>query len=350
MGIIPNFVKATISILSLGIILIFMFNINKNEEINTLENSGGYLYINYVDSNLNHRFFQYDFSAKKNKELLSKGVTEYPTATFSRMQNEVYFTAETNEQTSQLFKTDFKNNKTIQITKDQFYHVDLLEIDQANQKVFMRVLEEKNDRNFQLAIYDLNTKNLYKWGNRNKDTTVSMMDYNPHFEQILVVTNSVKEEFEKVNEANKKGTLPKSPSYTFSIYNKEGKRVKDIASIDAFLTGVSLSSDGKNILISYYNNLEEQTSKIASIDVETQKMREYSQDSSKLSRIREPIYNSDKSGFYFLADIDKPIIINNEKVKGVTINFYDIKKKVSSEVWFKEDGQVINFHLDDKSN
>ncbi|MBU7595716.1 hypothetical protein [Metabacillus halosaccharovorans] len=323
---------------------IFMINITKTESItSTKENKENHLYINFVDRKLNQVFYQYDINQKLNNVLLKKKITEYPTATYSKLTNQVFFTYKTKNKTSQLFKKNLNSNQTTQLTYE-FNHVDFLALDEKEQLLFMRVLMRGSDRNFQLAIYDLENKKIKNWDNKDKDKSIQLMDYNPIQKQLLLVTYSVKEEFEKIDHANKKGTLPKPPSYTFSIYNKEGKKVKNIGSINAFLTGASLSSDGKNILISYYNNLEEQTSKIESIDIAKQKATLLLQDSKM--NIREPKYNKDKSGFYYLANANKQIKLDDKNANEVTINFYDLAAKKIKEVWSMEDGETVNFYID----
>ncbi|MFC0274485.1 hypothetical protein ACFFIX_24440 [Metabacillus herbersteinensis] len=298
--------------------------------------------MNFVDRKLNQNFFQYDLNTKTNKILLKKEITEYPTATYSKSNNEVYFTYKTKNKTSQLFKTNLNNSQTAQLT-NEFNHVDFLELDEENQLLFMRVLMSGSDRNFQLAIYDLKNKEIHKWDNQDKDTSVKMIDYNPDKEQLLVVTNSVKKEYEKIDQANKKGIPPEPPVYILSIYNKDGKKVKDITTLETFLTGASLSSDGKDVLISYFNNLEEQIYNIATIDIESQNKTLLLQD-PKIS-MREPEYSKDKSGFYFLANKNKQIEINDKNDNTVTINFYDIKEKKITEIWSQVDGEVVNFFV-----
>ncbi|WP_379566288.1 hypothetical protein [Oceanobacillus caeni] len=157
------------------------------------------------------------------------------------------------------------------------------------------------------------------------------MDYNPNNKQLRVVTNSVKEEYEKIDQANKKGVDPVPPVFTFSIYNINGQKVKDITTSNTFLTGASLSSDGKSILISYFNNHEELISHVATIDIATDKVTVLLKDSE--IGIREPEYNKDKSGFYFLSDLDKGIVLSDEDPNKVTINFYDIRKKEITQIW-----------------
>ncbi|MBT2699172.1 hypothetical protein J7E79_17440 [Bacillus sp. ISL-40] len=311
------------------------------EQTNSVGIKGDYLYVNFVDKKLNQVFFQYDLNTKTNKILLKKVITEYPTATYSKSNNEVYFTYKTKNKTSQLFKTYLNNSQTTQLT-NEFNHVDFLELDEKNQLLFMRVLISGSDRNFQLAIYDLKNKEIHKWDNQDKDTTVKMIDYNPDKEQLLVVTNSVKKEYEKIDQANKKGIPPEPPVYTLSIYNKVGQKVKDLTTLENFLTGASLSSDGKDVLISYFNNLEQQIYKIATIDMESQNKTLLLQD-PKIS-MREPEYSKDKSGFYFLANKNKQIAINKND-NTVTVNFYDIREKKITEIWSQVDGEVVNFFV-----
>ncbi|SMQ81054.1 hypothetical protein SAMN05444673_4111 [Bacillus sp. OV166] len=331
------------------IIFLFLFAFNPinmdvyAEESKSAEFRGDNLFINFVDDKLKQRFYQYDTNTKKNKILFKKEITDYPTATYSSSNKEVYFTNKTKNQTSQLFKQNLNNSQTKQLT-NQFNNVDLLELDEENQLLFMRVLIGDNERNFQLAIYDLKNKKINKWNNQDKDTSVFMMDYNPKKKQLLLVTNSVKKEYEKIEQANKKGIPPEPPVYTLSIYNKDGQKVKDIKTIEVFLTGASLSSDGNNILISYFNNPKEHTFSIATIDMKSKNTTLLLKDPTV--SMRQPEYNKDKSGFYFLADKNKQININDENVNEVTINFYEIKNKIISKTWFCKNGQVVNFYVD----
>jgi hypothetical protein len=332
-------------IISLFLICIFVFTLKKSETSSSLIDTSTYLYINFVDSSLNHKFYKYDIAQEKNKTLLKKDIKDYPTAAYYSPKNEVYFTDKVKNQTSQLFKKNLGTNKVTKLT-DQFNHVDFLEMDQNNDLLFMRVLRDKDDLNFQIAIYDIKNKKIVNWDNKNTDTSIKMMDYSPEKEQLLVITNSVKEEQTKINKANQEGIFPEPPLYTISTYNTNGEKVKDVATIEVFLTGATISPDGKGILVSYHENPEKPSSKIAIIDLENQEQKVILQDSRKLSMIREPKYNKDKSGFYFLADIDKNVNIKDQKVKGVTINFYNFKDKEVSKIWFREDGEAVNFSVE----
>jgi hypothetical protein len=327
---------------------LFIFNHTNNiivyaEHSKSGDSRGENLYINFVDNKMNQRFYRFNTNTQKNKMLFMKKVTDYPTAVYSRSTKEVYFTDKTKNQTSQLFKKNLNNNQTTQLTND-LNHVDFLELDEQNQLLFMRVLLGDNDRNFQMAIYDLRNKKINKWNSQDKDTSVFMMDYNPKKKQLLLVTNSVKKEYEKIDQANKKGIPPEPPVYTLSIYNKDGGKVKDIKTIDVFLTGASLSSDGNNILISYFNNPKEHTFSIATIDMKSKNTTLLLKDPTV--SMRQPEYNKDKSGFYFLADKNKQININDENVNEVTINFYEIKNKIISKTWLCQNGEVVNFYVE----
>ncbi|MBU8791214.1 hypothetical protein [Oceanobacillus caeni] len=85
--------RFSIILTSLFFITVLVFNLNKTETVSSLTESGdNYLYINFVDKQLNQIFYQYDLNKKTNKELLREKITEYPTATYSKSNNEVFFT------------------------------------------------------------------------------------------------------------------------------------------------------------------------------------------------------------------------------------------------------------------
>lgn len=331
------------------IIFLFLFVFNHTNILVYAEHSksgvsrGENLYINFVDNKMKQRFYRFNTNSQKNKILFMKKVTDYPTAVYSRSTKEVYFTDKTKNQTSQLFKKNLNNNQTTQLTND-LNHVDFLELDEKNQLLFMRVLLGDNDRNFQMAIFDLKNKKINLWNNQDKDTSVKMMDYSPKKEQLLLVTNSVKKEYEKIDQANKKGIPPEPPVYTLSIYNKDGQKVKDIKTMETFLTGASLSSDGNNVLICYFNDLKEQTYSIATIDMKSENTTLLLKD-PRVS-MREAEYNKDKNGVYFLANKNKQINLNEENINERTINFYDIKNKIISKTWFCKNGEVVNFYVE----
>ncbi|KKI92789.1 hypothetical protein WQ54_07900 [Bacillus sp. SA1-12] len=337
-------IKFSILLIPIFLITIMIINITKTERVTSfIENEDNHLYINFVDKELNQIFYQYDLNKKINKILLKEKISEYPTATYSKSKNEVFFTYKSKNKTAQAFKKNLNNNQTTQLT-NEFSHVDFLELDEEEQLLFMRVLMYEGDRNFQLSILDLKDQEAYKWDNTDEDISVHLMDYNPNNKQILLVTNSVKKEYEKITQANKKGISPDPPVYTLSIYNTDGQKVKDITTINSFLTGASLSSDGKDVLISYFNNQEELTSNIATIDIATQKVTLLLKD-SKIG-MKEPEYNKNKSGFYYLADQNKGIMLSDENPNKVTLNFYDIVTKKNFEVWSQENGEIVNFFVE----
>jgi hypothetical protein len=338
-----KFLIILIPFLLIGI-FIFINTTNTSKFTSSFENKDEYIYINFVDKQLNQIFYQYDVKNKIRKMLLKEKITEYPTAIYSKSTNEVFFTYKTSNKTSQVFRKNLNTNETIQITSN-FSHVDFLELDEEKRLLFMRVLMDKNDRNFQLAILDLKNNKTYKWDNTDSDITVHSIDYAPNNKQILLVTNSVKKEYEKIKQANVEGKKPDPPTYNLSIYGTDGKKIKDVTTINTFLTGASLSSDGKEILISYFNNQEELMSNIATIDVETQEETLLLTDLD--SAVRDPEFNEYNSGFYFLANKDKGIVLNDEKPNKVTLNYYDIEsKKIIEILSSEEDGEIVNFRLE----
>ena len=96
-----------------------------------------------------------------------------------------------------------------------------------------------------------------------------------------------------------------------------------------------MSLDGGSFLLNYKDKLED-TAKISLYNRDKKEIDVLLEDSNELMNIREPKFNSNNSGFYFIAEDIK----NNTK-----IYYFNIKEKTTQQIWYKENEQPINLYL-----
>ena len=113
---------------------------------------------------------------------------------------------------------------------------------------------------------------------------------------------------------------------------------KVVLKLNSFISSATLSLDGENFLLNYKDKLED-TSKIGLYNKSEGKIELQLEESKQLMNIRETKFNSDNSGFYFIADN----VDNNEK--NTKVYFFNLKKKTIDEIWYKENEQPINLYL-----
>lgn len=152
---------------------------------------------------------------------------------------------------------------------------------------------------------------------------------------VQLVTKSISEEFNNVSEANEKNISPEPPTHTFSIYSETGTLEKDEIKINSFIRSASLSLDGGSFLLNYKDKLEN-TAKIAIYDRSKKEIKVLLEDSNELINIREPKFNSNNTGFYFIADNIK----NDTRVY-----YFNIKEKTIQQIWYEENEEPINLYL-----
>lgn len=292
-----------------------------------------HLYINTSYNENSHRVIKLDFNNYKEEVLLEKKFDDYPTSTHFEETNQIYFTGKLNDGTHQLLMKNMNENKINKLTKTLNY-VDFLQLNKKRKIIYMRALVKSGDRNFHVVTFDIQTGNINVWNDNESDHSVVAFDFLPSLKNVLIVTKSIKEEFNNIAEANEKNISPNPPTHTISLYSESGTFKKEVIKLNSFIKSASLSSDGEHFLLNFKDKLED-TSKIGLYNTSKNKIDLLLEDTTRFYNIREPVFNSDNSGFYFIADNE-----NNPKVY-----FFNLKDKTTKEIWFKENEQAINLYI-----
>ncbi|MEF2968305.1 hypothetical protein V3851_20945 [Paenibacillus sp. M1] len=110
----------------------------------------------------------------------------------------------------------------------------------------MRVLLN-GDRNFHIAVYDLKSKEMNVWNSDEKDTSVKNFSVSPNG-NVYVPSFSETESHQNIEDFNQ-NQGPFKP-YTFSIYNPNGFKLKNVGFIRKHIQDFSVNSNGSKIIFS----------------------------------------------------------------------------------------------------
>lgn len=322
------------SIILLSTVFLITILQSSKSTLTSSENKQEQIYINSAYNQTKHRVNKLDVNSNKKEVLLERDFDDYPTSTYFEKNSDIYYTEKTNDGTRQLFVKDIETSEINILTKNLNY-VDFLQLDKGKNIIYMRTLVKNEDRNFHITTFDIQTGKINVWNDKDIDNSVVTFDFSSSLKKVLVVTKSIREEFNNISIANEKNISPDPPTHTLSIYSETGTLEKDELNLKSFIKNAALSSDGENFLLNYKDKLDD-TSKISLYNRDKKEIELLLEDSTELINIREPIFNSDNSGFYFIAD-------SNEK--NTKVYFFDLKKKKINQIWYKDNEQPINLYL-----
>ncbi len=318
------------------IIVVVLFNNKLALSYDNTQKEKQYLYVDTVD-NFNHLLYEFNVNSKEKKMLFKKSIEDYPTSAYSKKNNKVYFTKRLSDKSTQLFEKDLKNNVTKQLTKELSF-IDLLSLNESENILYMRVLVGNDDRNFHVARYNLKTLKYQVWNLEDKDTSVVTFDFNSKLKKLLILTKSIKEEFENIDKANKNNKAPKPPRYRFLISPSDKFLPKEVLTLKKFVKSGSISNDEKTLLINYKDGLESnKPSKVVKYLIDEGDMKLIIQDSDQNFDIRQPLFNLNNNGFYFISD-------ENETGSSSIVQYFNLKTKEIEKVFYNEKGPIINLY------
>lgn len=325
------------SIILLSTLVLIIILQSSKSTFTSSENKQEQLFINSAFGETKHRINRLYLNSNKTEVLLEKNLYDYPTSTYFEENNDIYYTGKLNDGTQKLFVKNIETSE-INILTPELNYVDFLQLDKDKNIIYLRTLVNSDDRNFHIATFDIQTRYIDVWDNKDNDNSVVTYDFSTFLKKMLVVTKSIREEFNNISKANENNLSPEPPTYTISIYSETGTLEKVVLKLNSFISSATLSLDGENFLLNYKDKLED-TSKIGLYNKSEGKIELQLEESKQLMNIREPKFNSDNSGFYFIADN----VDNNEK--NTKVYFFNLKKKTIDEIWYKENEQPINLYL-----
>ncbi|PRS99627.1 hypothetical protein C6356_29595 [Bacillus wiedmannii] len=334
----------------LCIILSYKFLTSGSVVVNKNDTPSQKLYINLFEPKLlTNTFYKYDPTLQENTVLLKKKIPDYTTFSYSKLHNKLYFADKAEDGTMQLFVKDLQKNQIRQLTKE-LGNVDLIQIDNKQTTVFMRVLLKDEYRNFHIATYNIEKDKLEIWEKDDKDKSIFDFDYNPINNKLVIVSFSEAEDKKKLEEANEKQITMRPAKYSLDIYNVDGNKEKHVSLVEKFISGASFADDESSVIFSYDENLTNPTSHVAEINLNSKKIRPLFDDTEKHFKIRALKYSEKSEGFFFLSSLydSKKDYNTLGSPKESVLSYYDIKKKTVIDIWHTDKGVIVNYSMEIK--
>ncbi|MBI1630289.1 hypothetical protein [Bacillus safensis] len=310
-------------------------------KVKTNQDAKDELLVSFTDQKLNNTYYLHD------RALHTEKLTAYPSIAYDSTKQILYYTY-TDEDTQKVsireLKVKSEEEKTLFTSDDS---IDSMRLSGDGKKLFLRYNKDSGEQ-FYVASFDLKThkmKELYP--EKSKDDTVSSFAYDPTSNDLAIQHYSLKEDYQKTDEANEKGRDPEPT--TMKITLQTGEKGKRIARISQTIDDISFSPDHKKLIYTEVKvRKEKEISSIKMLDVDTGKtmtLVKNSQDVHILSAA-QPQFSTDGSSVYFLGVAKNAKELKDDtgrKAKVRTIFEYNMKKKTVEAAWEKDGGIINNF-------
>lgn len=314
--------------------------------------------ISCFEKNADVSLYKLDTISKK-AVLLKKQVTPgiFMPNVLSNDGNLYYPKMDANKKFAQLFKFNLTSQKEFQLTsleKNDIVLVEYLYIDNLTSKIFMRITR-KNHENSELASYNLKTEEVKVFGNQDKDIEVLNFDICKDKKFVAVATYSKVKSLNNMDKASKSQLTLEPSQYNFTIYDEDGKMVKECKPMKDFVNDVSLSPDGSLLLISisteWLDDAHNKKNIFCTQNVETGEIKQVFKSTEQFQEIKNAKFSADGKGFFYLATkLDAKSFVNDGGYtkKLNTIFYYDLHSNQSKEIWSPNNKTITNYVVLDK--
>lgn len=232
----------------------------------------------------------------------------------------------------QLFKIDLNTNEEKQLTfqKENIINVDFLKINYSKNIIYLRIVQEDH-RNFSFAIYDINSNQLKILDKDELDLSEQFFDFNNSGKSILMLQNSIEEEFDLMKKANKSKDMNIFPSYNIILMDENSENKNIYGSLTGNIIDVSISNDNKAALILTGEIVDLSKHKFKKI-ITLKKFNDSDKEETILNNldsyedITKVCFSKDGKGFYFIANKSK------DKSQHYDLYYYNLKNQKSSKV------------------
>ena len=189
------------SIILLSTLVLIIILQSSKSTFTSSENKQEQLFINSAFGETKHRINRLYLNSNKTEVLLEKNLYDYPTSTYFEENNDIYYTGKLNDGTQKLFVKNIETSE-INILTPELNYVDFLQLDKDKNIIYLRTLVNSDDRNFHIATFDIQTRYIDVWDNKDNDNSVVTYDFSTFLKKMLVVTKSIREEFNNISKAN----------------------------------------------------------------------------------------------------------------------------------------------------
>ncbi|MEI4789487.1 hypothetical protein WAX46_03785 [Bacillus sp. FJAT-53060] len=310
-------------------------------EVKTNQDAKDELLVSFTDQQLNNTYFLHD------QALHTKKLTAYPSLAYDSTKQLLYYTY-TDEDTQKVsirelnVKTD--QEKTLFTSEDS---IDSMRLSGDGKQLYLRYNKDSGEQ-FYVAAFDLEKRKVKMlYPEKSDDDTVSSFAYDPTSNLLAIQHYSLKEDYQKTDEANEKGMDPEPT--TMKITLQTGEKGKRIASILQTINDISFSPDHKKLIYTEIKvRKEKEVSSIKMLDIETGKTNTLVKNSRDMHILSaaQPQFSTDGTSVYFLGVAKNAKELKDDtgrKAKVRTIFEYDIKQRKVEAAWEKDDGIVNNF-------
>jgi len=312
---------------------------DKGKMQTTFMTNNSTMLIMYNDMNDRTNYVIIDLITMEEKEILEVDFFGFPNSYLSHDKQFLYFTYTTyiTEWESHLIRTNININDNYDWVYFDTPGLYVNDIEIHNDKIFMKVVQLDNPyrRNFNIAVYDINTKEINLWNKEEFDLSIWKFDYNPYTQKLYGV--------ERSESGIRKAQPPKLPTYRIVEFDKDGNRLEELLEIKMSIDSISVSKDGKYGIFSgsthSYND-------IFIINFEDGTIKRILEGNST-NLVKWPIFSPDEKGFYYLAITSDSKILKDDTGQYMTrgVYYYDFETKEAKLIFMKDDGIVLNFEV-----
>lgn len=345
--------KYTIVITLLAFLSILFTGCNSIINLDIHKNNHQILSVSCFEKNANVSLYKLDTKSSKAKLLKTQVAPKnFISNVLSDDGNLYYPKIDSSGQFVQLFKFNLASQKESQLTSQQKNNVVLVEhlcIDNLTSKIFMRIIRTNHD-NCELASYNLKTGKMKIFGNNDYDTEILNFDICSYKSLIAVATYSKSKELDNIEKADKTNSTLQALQYNFTIYNENGDKIKTCKPIENFVNDISLSPDGKLLLISinaeWLDDTHNNKNTFYTENIQSGLIKPILKSSNKIQEIKNGKFSADGKGFFYLGiKSDANYFINNGGYKKIpnTIFYYNLKTNQSTEIWGDNNKTITNY-------
>ncbi|MFS0655483.1 hypothetical protein [Bacillus sp. 179-C3.3 HS] len=336
-----------ITFIGLAVIAVVFFLMRPNQdmkhadEVKTNNNLKDELLVSFTDQQLNNTYYL------QNRALHTEKLTAYPSTVYDTSKQLLYYTY-TNEDTQKVSirALNVKNNqeKTIFTSEDS---IDSMRLSGDGEQLYLRYNKDSGEQFFVASLDLKKNKMQMLYPEKSEDDTVSSFAYDPASSLLAIHHYSLKEDYEKTDEANEKGTDPEPT--TMKITLQKGNEETRIANIPKTINDISFSPDHQSLLYTEVNiQNEKEISSIKMLDIESGKTNTLVKNGHGVHILSaaQPQFSKDGTSVYFIGVAKNAKELKDDtgrKAKVRTIFEYDLKKKKVETAWEKDGGIINNF-------
>ncbi|MCP3776416.1 hypothetical protein NLX71_24530 [Paenibacillus sp. MZ04-78.2] len=313
----------------------------KSKTITAESQRGDYLsitnteYVNGVDTDdgMVMRIYTYDINSK----VLSKVddlpyTSQYPLSVVSLKEDKIYYSAAGEGKGDQLFVYDNKT-KTSQRLTNELFAINRIIPHAAENKLIMTAVK-KGERPLKVVFYDKQSKQMSTVNDRDMDTTVWDISYDPETNKTYAASYSENEQSKNIEKANRTQTElipPKNQIVEIDNNSMEQRSVIELENEQI----LRLTARGEQILIATARHINKDPVEYSFINIKT----------GERQRIDLPIkarsglfLSQDGKGVYFLG-------VSEKEDNGRGIHFYDFNTQKTEPIFLQKNGFINNFRL-----